>query len=132
MLHRLDIKHAFQFGDVIEKVYIEPPPRFIAQGDLCDFVCRLYKASYNLKQSLRAWSDKVSAVLQKFCITQSKAGHSTFYKHSFTNQFIYFVYVDDIVIPRDDHDGTQHLQQHLFQHFQTICRPVDLSIQMIN
>jgi len=32
VLHQLDIKHAFQFGDFVEEVYIEAPPNFIAQG----------------------------------------------------------------------------------------------------
>lgn len=51
---------------------------------------------------------------------RSEANHYVFYKHSSTNQCIYLlVYVDDIVITRNDHGGIQRLKQHLFQHFQT-------------
>lgn len=49
---------------------------------------------------------------------RSEADHSVFYKCS-SNKYIYLVvYVDDIVITGDDHDGIAGLKQHLVQHFQ--------------
>ena len=53
-------------------------------------------------------------------MTWSTSDHSVFYYHTSSRQCIYLiVYVDDIVITDNDHDGIRKLKQHLFSHFQT-------------
>ena len=53
-------------------------------------------------------------------MTRNTTDHSIFYHHTSSGQCIYLiVYVDDIVITGNDHDGIQRLKQHLFNHFQT-------------
>ena len=47
-LHQLDIKNVFLYGDLQEEVYMEQPPRFIAQGEIGK-VFRLCKSLYGLK-----------------------------------------------------------------------------------
>ena len=49
-LHQLDIKNAFLHDDLQEEVYMEQPPRFVAQGEI-ERVYRLWKSLYGLKQS---------------------------------------------------------------------------------
>ena len=118
-LHQLDIKNAFLHGDLAEEVYMEQPPGFVAPGE-SRLVCRLRRSLYGLKQSPRAWFSRFSSVVKQFGMTRSTADHSVFYHHTSSGQCIYLmVYVDDIVITRDDQEGIQRLKQHLFSHFQT-------------
>jgi hypothetical protein len=59
-LHQLDIKNVFLHGDLVEEVYIEQPPGFIALGESYNIVCRLQRSLYGVKQSPRAWFDNYS------------------------------------------------------------------------
>nr|CAN67123.1 hypothetical protein VITISV_040164 [Vitis vinifera] len=95
-LYQLDIKNAFLHGDLAEKVYMEQPPGFVAQGE-SGLVCRLRRSLYGLKQSPRAWFSRFSSVVQEFGMFR--------------------IYVD-IVITGSDQNGIQKLKQHLFTHFQ--------------
>ena len=61
-MHQLDVKNVFLHGDLEKEVYMEMPPRF--QGRDTDTVCKLKKALYGFKQSLRAWFDKFSKAMK--------------------------------------------------------------------
>ena len=47
-LYQLDIKNAFLHGDLAEEVYMEQPPKFVAQRE-SGLVCRLRHSLYDLK-----------------------------------------------------------------------------------
>ncbi|RVW51674.1 Retrovirus-related Pol polyprotein from transposon RE1 [Vitis vinifera] len=118
-LYQLDIKNAFLHGELLEEVYMEQPPSFVAQGEF-GLVCKLRHSLYGLKQSPLAWFGHFSSVVQEFGMLRSEADHSVFYHHNSSSQCIYLVvYVDDIVITGSDQEGIQRLKQHLFNHFQT-------------
>ncbi|PKI37794.1 hypothetical protein CRG98_041805 [Punica granatum] len=59
----LDIKNAFLHGDLEEEVYMEQPPRFVAQEEYFGKVCKLRKSLYGLKQSPRAWFGRFSSAI---------------------------------------------------------------------
>jgi len=48
-LHQLEIKNAFLHGYLEEEIYMEQPPRFVAQGEY-GLVCKLRGSLYGLKQ----------------------------------------------------------------------------------
>ena len=117
-LYQLDIKNVFLHGDLAKEVYMKQPPRFVARGE-SGLVCRLHLSLYGLKQSPRAWVGRFNFVVKEFGMTRSTVDHLVFYHHTSSRQCIYLiVYVDDIVITCNDHDGIQRLKQHLFSHFQ--------------
>ena len=73
--YQLDIKNAFLHGELLEEVYMEQPPGFVAQGE-SGLVCKLRRSLYGLKQSPRAWFERFSLVVQEFGMLRSEADHS--------------------------------------------------------
>ena len=59
-----------------------------------------------------------SAALE-FGLTQSGAHHSIFYRSQFGYHILLVVYVNDIVITRNNDVGITELKPHLQQQFQT-------------
>uniref|UniRef100_A0A2N9HY75 Reverse transcriptase Ty1/copia-type domain-containing protein n=1 Tax=Fagus sylvatica TaxID=28930 RepID=A0A2N9HY75_FAGSY len=59
-LFQMDVKNAFLNGDLLEEVYMQPPPGY---PDSQNQVCRLRRALYGLKQAPRAWFAKFSSVV---------------------------------------------------------------------
>ena len=109
-LFQLDVKNAFLNGDLKEEVYMEQPPGFIAQGE-SGKVCKLHKAIYGLKQSPRVWFGKFSEVVLKFGLRRCHSDHSLFSHISDRGKILLIVYVDDIIITRDDKQGIDDLKR---------------------
>ena len=98
---------------------MEQPPGFVAQGE-SSLVCKLRRSLYGLKQSPRAWFEKFNSIVHAFGMKRSETDHSVFYCHTSSSGCVYLVvYVDDIVITRNDQEKIAQLKEHLFSHFQT-------------
>jgi hypothetical protein len=117
-LFQLDVKNAFLHGDLLEEVYMEQPPGFVAQGERSR-VCRLRKALYGLKQSPRAWFGRFSDAVLQFGLRRSHSDHSVFSLQSKRGKIVLIVYVDDIIITGDDQKGIDELKQFLQRQFHT-------------
>ena len=117
-LHQLDVKNAFLNGKLEEEVFMEPPPGF--ERDLgSGKVCRLVKSLYGLKQSPRAWFERFGKVMKKFGYSQSQGDHTLFFKHSSEGKkAILIVYVDDIIMTRDDSEELERLKKLLENEFE--------------
>ncbi|RVX13347.1 Retrovirus-related Pol polyprotein from transposon RE2 [Vitis vinifera] len=132
-LYQLDIKNVFLHGELLEEVYMEQPPDFVAQGEF-GLVCKLRRSLYGLKQSPRVWFGRFSSVVQEFGMLRSEANHSVFYHHNSSSQCIYLVvYVDDIVITSSDQEGVVISQRKyaldiLEETGMLECKPVDTSM----
>ena len=57
-IFQLDIMNVFLHGDINEKVYVEQPPGFVAQGE-SGLVCKLRHSLYGLKQSPKDWFSRL-------------------------------------------------------------------------
>ena len=117
-ISQLDVKNAFLHGDLVDEVYMEQPPRFIAQGE-SSLVCKLRKSLYDLKQSPRAWFGHFSKVVMEFGLNRSGVDHSMFYTCSKQGKIWLLVYVDDIIITGDDTQGIARLKEFLQKKFNT-------------
>ena len=62
-VYQMDVKSTFLNGELEEEVYIEQSEGFLL-SEKEDYVCRLKKDLYGLKQSLRAWYSRLDRYLQ--------------------------------------------------------------------
>ncbi|KAJ3708372.1 hypothetical protein LUZ61_012077 [Rhynchospora tenuis] len=113
-IRQLDINNAFLHGDLHETVYMHQPPGF-SDAQFPSHVCLLKKAIYGLKQSPRAWFHTLSTALTEFGFHGSKFDPSLFVSHHDNQVLIVLVYVDDIIVTGNNHEGVSKLI-HTLQH----------------
>jgi hypothetical protein len=98
----MDVKNAFLQGDLEEEVFMACPQGYGTQeGE----VCKLRKAIYGLKQSPRAWYQRLSGCLMEKGFTKSEADHTLFTKKNQGGIVVVLIYVDDIIITGSDAEG---------------------------
>ena len=114
-LTQLDVNNAFLHGDLIEEVYMKPPPGLVLPHS--NRVCKLQRSLYGLRQAGRQWYAKLSSFLISNKYTISNANHSLFLKHSGSNTTALLVYVDDTVLTGNDKAEILHITNLLDQHF---------------
>jgi Reverse transcriptase (RNA-dependent DNA polymerase) len=80
-------------------------------------VCKLNKFIYGLKQSPRAWYDKLSHSLLSHNFVKSSADSSIFVQHSGDIIIIILVYVDDIIITENNEKKIKNVKNYLKNEF---------------
>jgi Reverse transcriptase (RNA-dependent DNA polymerase) len=105
-IRQLDVQNAFLHGDLKEQVFMSQPPGFLDQSKP-DYVCLLSKSLYGLKQSPRAWFQKLSQSLLEFGFIASNYDPSLFLCHTNGQIIILLIYVDDIILTASDPKLTQ-------------------------
>nr|CAD1824666.1 unnamed protein product [Ananas comosus var. bracteatus] len=111
-LYQLDVKNAFLYGELQEEVYMSIPPRHPREGER-DLVCRLRKSIYGLKQSPRAWFEKLSSTITSIGFVRNSADYSMFVKKEGTSTTIILVYVDDIILTGDNQKVIEDVKKWL-------------------
>ncbi|GKV11406.1 hypothetical protein SLEP1_g22667 [Rubroshorea leprosula] len=111
----MDVKNAFLNGYLKEKVYMKPPPGLTHPPNK---VCRLRRVLYGLKQSPRAWYAKFSVIVSEFGFTSSPHDTALFIHKTTRGMVLLLLYVDDMIITRDDVTGVEELKQSLNQKFE--------------
>nr|GEU99719.1 copia protein [Tanacetum cinerariifolium] len=94
--YQMDMKSAFLNGFINEEVYVAQPPGFI---DFIkpNYVYRLKKALYCLKQAPKSWYDRLKAFLIKHDYSMGMVDNTLFTKRKDSNLIIVQIYVDGII-----------------------------------
>jgi hypothetical protein len=108
-LYQFDVKNVFLHGDLEEEVYMNVPPGYIATFEI-EVVCKLQRALYDLKQSPRACFRRFNLATKKYGYQQSHVDHTLFLKHQRAKVTALIIYVDDMIITKDDPKETSSLQ----------------------
>ena len=111
----MDVKNAFLNGDLSEEVYMQPPHGL---SHPTNEVCCLCRALYGLKQAPRAWFAKFSTTVSSLGYSISSYDSALFIRRTDRGTILLLLYVDDMIITRDDITGIQELKQFLSQPFE--------------
>jgi hypothetical protein len=79
-VHQLDIKTTFLNGFLKEEIYMEQPEGYIQEGKE-QLVCKLHKTLYGLKQSSRAWYERIDGFLQNEGYMSCNVDLNVYIKH---------------------------------------------------
>ncbi|KAJ4817812.1 hypothetical protein LUZ62_030378 [Rhynchospora pubera] len=115
-IRQLDVNNAFLHGDLKERVFMSQPPGFI-DPTRPNHVCLLSKSLYGLKQSPRAWFQKLSSTLLALGFFESQYDPSLFISHAHNHLTMVLVYVDDILITGSNPSLISSYISHLHNSF---------------
>ena len=77
-LAQLDVKTTFLHGDLEEKIYMNQPEGFKVASKK-NWVCKLSKSLYGLKQSPRKWYKPFDSFMRGQMYTRSKYDHCVYF-----------------------------------------------------
>ena len=114
-LHQLDINNAFLHGFIDEEVFMVSPQGYTKA--LPGQVCKLQRSLYGLKQASRQWNLELTRFLVSKGFLQSKSDYSLFSKVVDGKYTFLLVYVDDLLLTGNDHQGILTIKQALHSAF---------------
>ena len=117
VIHSIDIKAAFLYADLKEKVYVKIPPGIL---DSEDYVWELDKALYGLKQSPQAWNDHLTKFIEEKLGFKSLPGSPCLFRQkNGPNAVSYIgVYVDDMIITSYSLEKVEQIKQAFKDEFE--------------
>ena len=113
----MDVKSAFLNGYLNEEVYVEQPKVFI-DPNFPNHVYKLKKALYELKQTPRAWYERLTQFLVNQGYRKVGSDETLFVKEENGRLMIAHIYVDDIVFGGMSNQMVQHFVQQMQSKFE--------------
>ena len=114
-LHQVDVTTAFLNGELEEEVFMRQPEGFVTPGKE-QFVCRLKKSIYGLKQSPRCWNMVLDGFLKDIGFVQANSD-PCIYITSGGEPLLLGVYVDDIALASKSCARLEEVKKVLAQKF---------------
>ncbi|GJV10785.1 putative ribonuclease H-like domain-containing protein [Tanacetum coccineum] len=96
VVYQMDVKSAFLYGKIEEKVYVCQPSGF-EDPDFLDRVYMVEKAMYGLHRAPRAWYETLSTYMLDNWFQRGKIDKTLFIKRHKGDILLVQVYVDDII-----------------------------------
>ena len=96
-LHQVDAITAFLKRTLKDEVYMQQPKDFECPGKE-EFVCKLNKSIYGLKQSPHCWYSNFDVFLKEMKFTQTASDPCICYRKAEKDIMFIRVYVDDLIL----------------------------------
>jgi hypothetical protein len=116
-LEQLDVKTAFLHGELEEEIYMDQPEGFIVPGKE-NYVCKLKRSLYGLKQSPRQWYKRFDSFMLSYGFKRSKYDSCVYIKHVNGSPIYLLLYVDDMLIAAKSRKEITTLKRLLSSEFE--------------
>ena len=113
IIDQLDVTTAFLYGTIDHEIYMKQPPGHESK-DHPNWVCKLNKSIYGLKQSPRIWNAKLTDTLKSYGLIQSQLDPCLFYSPN--HDLLVADFVDDILVLGTT-DQRESLKRNLSTNF---------------
>lgn len=120
VVKHLDIKTAYLYGVLEEEVYMRQPPGCTVPGKE-DYVCRLNRSIYGLRQSARCWHKRLHDVLTNLKFKQSSADPCLYVRDNGGSKVFLLVYVDDMLLVSASSGQLNAVTEGLKKEFEVTC-----------
>ncbi|GJW51756.1 putative ribonuclease H-like domain-containing protein [Tanacetum coccineum] len=117
MVYQMDVKSAFLYGQIEEKVYVCQPPGF-EDPDYPDKVYKVVKALYGLNQAPRAWYKTLANYLLGNGFQRGKIDQTLFIKKQKGDILLVQIYVDDIIFGSTKKEMSNEFEKLMKDKFQ--------------
>ncbi|CAG4933546.1 unnamed protein product [Colias eurytheme] len=113
-IQQFDVKTAFLNGFLEENIFIDIPEGLSIKGD---FVLKLNKSLYGLKQASRCWNKTFTEFLFKYGFVQSQADNCIYIGHFNGSKVFLIIYVDDALVISSNKQLIREIIEYLKQAF---------------
>ena len=110
--HQMNVISAFLNGDLKEEIYMRQAPGYVQPGKE-EFICKLRKSIYGLKQPPHCWNEKLCEHLKSSGFKKSGADPCVFIQNGDKGMKIIAVYVDDLILTVRSLDEIQQMKEGL-------------------
>ena len=112
----MDVKTTFLNDNLKEEVYMTQPEGFVS-SERTNQVCKLNKSIYGLKQASRSWNIWFDMTVKEFSFIKNK-NEPYMYKKTNGSAIVFLIlYVDDILLIRNDIPMLQSIKTWLSNKF---------------
>jgi hypothetical protein len=115
-LRTVDISHAFINGELEEEIYMKQPEGFQEHGP--DYVCKLNRSLYGLKQASRVWNKKLHGTLISMGFKRLESDRSIYLYVRGDVRIIMPVVVDDMTLASKSPEALDNFVKELSQHYE--------------
>jgi hypothetical protein len=110
------VKTAFLHGELEEEIYMDQPEGFIVPGKE-NYVCKLKKYLYGLKQSPRQWYKRFDSFMLSHGFKRSKYDSCVYIKYANGSPIYLLLYVDDMQVAAKSRKEITALKKMLSSEF---------------